>query len=114
MVVTHVVGNCVGFNPSDVFILVVSGWLMRMLNQETMFHIWGYASGDGCNCLIDTLKQQLQLDVDVSLVRSELEKIYVSGPGAVIGLGFHTNQFKCSIQRMGNGLVNGGLLATWR
>eukprot|EP00973_Karenia_brevis_P079045 10968400-Karenia_brevis.AAC.1 len=43
----------------------------------------GYAYGDGYNCLIDTLRQQLQLDVDVSLARSDLEKTYMLSPIAI-------------------------------
>eukprot|EP00973_Karenia_brevis_P092060 12410515-Karenia_brevis.AAC.1 len=42
--------------------------------RQNVLYLQGYESGDGYNSLIDTLKQQFQLDADVSLIRSELEK----------------------------------------
>eukprot|EP00973_Karenia_brevis_P058977 8211868-Karenia_brevis.AAC.1 len=40
----------------------------------------GYASGDGCNCLLDTLRQKLNIFSNVDRVRREFGDKYVSGP----------------------------------
>ena len=43
----------------------------------------GYASGDGCNCLIDTLRQQLKIFANINLVREVLEQKFQDGPAKV-------------------------------
>ena len=43
----------------------------------------GGASGDGCNCLIDTLKQKLGIICDVPRVRAELQKRHTRGPSRI-------------------------------
>ena len=40
-----------------------------VVNGEHHFRM-GTASGDECNCLIDTLRQQLNLDCDIGAVRA--------------------------------------------
>ena len=36
----------------------------------------GFASGQGCNCLIDTLRSKLSLDVSLAAVRADLRKLF--------------------------------------
>ena len=43
----------------------------------------GRASGAGCNCLIDTIRQQLDITADASVVRRGLRELFPSGPNAV-------------------------------
>eukprot|EP00973_Karenia_brevis_P059475 8281461-Karenia_brevis.AAC.1 len=40
----------------------------------------GYASGDEYNCLIDTLRQKLNIISNTDRVRTELEKMFREGP----------------------------------
>ena len=50
--------------------------------HDVEFHIdgkafrMGIASGDGCNCLIDTIRQALDIECDVSEVRAHLELLH--------------------------------------
>eukprot|EP00973_Karenia_brevis_P090789 12404270-Karenia_brevis.AAC.1 len=41
------------------------------------------ASGHGFNCLIDTLQQQLNFNVDARVVRSQLEDMFSTGVGII-------------------------------
>ena len=43
---------------------------VRFIVDETEHFVMGTASGDECNCLIDTLRQQLNLDCDPRAVRA--------------------------------------------
>ena len=43
----------------------------------------GRASGDGCNCLIDTLRQQLKIFANINLVREVLEQKFQDGPAKI-------------------------------
>ena len=43
----------------------------------------GSASGEGCNCLINTLDQLLQTNVPSRLVRADLRREFPTGPDAV-------------------------------
>eukprot|EP00973_Karenia_brevis_P075742 10524951-Karenia_brevis.AAC.1 len=43
----------------------------------------GYASGDDCNCLIDTLRQKLNIISNTARVRAELEKKFGDCPGRI-------------------------------
>eukprot|EP00973_Karenia_brevis_P012836 1743268-Karenia_brevis.AAC.1 len=40
----------------------------------------GYASGDGYNCLIDTLHQKLNIISNTARVQTELEEMFREGP----------------------------------
>jgi hypothetical protein len=43
----------------------------------------GYASGEGCNCLISTINQLLRTCVDSRLVREDLKRKFPHGPDKV-------------------------------
>jgi len=43
----------------------------------------GRASGEGCNCLIDTLKQLLGTDIPSELVRADLQREFREGDNKV-------------------------------
>ena len=47
-----------------------------ILRIQRMDYIMGSASGAGCNCLIDSLRQSLELVCNVSKVRESLEEIH--------------------------------------
>jgi len=63
------------------------------LNVEVDYHrvvfVEGYAfqigraSGEGCNCLIDTVKQLLEVDVPSELVRTDLQREFREGDNKV-------------------------------
>eukprot|EP00973_Karenia_brevis_P030707 4233384-Karenia_brevis.AAC.1 len=46
-------------------------------------YIQGYASGDAYTCLVDTLRQKLNIISNTARVRTELEKMFREGPGRV-------------------------------
>eukprot|EP00973_Karenia_brevis_P028027 3859141-Karenia_brevis.AAC.1 len=45
-----------------------------VIEIDSHSYIQGFASGDGCNCLIDTIRQQLGAQCDVAAVRGALER----------------------------------------
>ena len=47
---------------------------------DNKFYTVGYASGDGCNCLIETLRQKLNLIADTAQVRHCLEMAHRQRP----------------------------------
>ncbi len=68
------------------------GWWNGKELEISVDNIWfvlGSASGEGCNCLIDTLRQHLPSFVcDVALVRAELERRHARGPTALLPLDY--------------------------
>eukprot|EP00973_Karenia_brevis_P048644 6753104-Karenia_brevis.AAC.1 len=44
--------------------------------------VQGFASGNGFNCLLDTLKQQLNVEVNVSRIRIPLGRKHTRGSAA--------------------------------
>ena len=58
------------------------------INVDDSWFVLGKANGDGCNCLIDTLRQCLQLICNVSAVRAALERKHSSRPTAIIPLDY--------------------------
>ena len=55
------------------------------ISVDGIWFVLGSASGEGCNCLIDTLRQLLPTFVcDVALVRAELERRHARSPTAIL------------------------------
>ena len=53
--------------------------------MDSNWFVLGSASGEGCNCLIDTLRQVLPTFVcDVALVREELERRHARGSTPIL------------------------------
>jgi hypothetical protein len=53
-----------------------------------MYFQRGTASGAGCNCLIDTLRQLLRLNVNIPEIRRQLQLLFPNEPGKVTRLNF--------------------------
>ena len=51
---------------------------VRFVVNEAQQFTMGNASGHDCNCLIDTLRQQLHLDCDVGAVRAYVQAQHAS------------------------------------
>ena len=51
--------------------------------MDNKMYTQGYASGEGFNCLIDTLRQMLNIISNTKRVRMELEKKFRTGPGRI-------------------------------
>ena len=52
---------------------------------DNIYFVLGRASGEGCNCLIDSLKQILPTSMfDVAFVRQELERRHAGRPTAIV------------------------------
>jgi hypothetical protein len=47
------------------------------------FYKKGKASGAGCNCLIDTIRQKLEITADAREVRHRLQALFPRGPNKV-------------------------------
>ena len=64
------------------------GWWIGQkleISVDGMCFVLGSASGEGCNCLIDTLRQVLPTFVcDVALVRAELERRHAQNSTAIL------------------------------
>ena len=67
----------------------------RLLRVNGNVYVVGTASGDGCNCLIDTLRQKLgNFPVNLSSVRAKLQQLFPHGQkqvteGSYLELEFH-------------------------
>ena len=59
-----------------------------MVNVAGERFVTGQASGVDNNCLIDTLRQLLKVECDISVVREALRVQFPSGPGIVTGDNF--------------------------
>ena len=70
-------------DPRSLPDLSVGGGNVEVVINGNVFSL-GSASGDDCNCLINTLRQQLRLIANEKEVRHELNKRHRSGVGQVI------------------------------
>ena len=50
------------------------------VSVDNQMYTQGYASGEGCNCLIDTLRQMLNIISNTKRVRMELKNKFTTGP----------------------------------
>ena len=80
------------------------------VTTENKDFVMGHASGDGMNCLIDTLRQQLHVICNVSSVRRDLQQLHKCGssrirPGAYLELQHH---WRDVIKLLGTYRLNGG------
>ena len=53
------------------------------VSVDNKMYTQGYASGEGCNCLTDTLRQMLNIISNTKRVRMELDKTCTTGPGRI-------------------------------